>query len=148
MRVGVLGAEGRVGSVVCTAVEEAEGLDLVARIDADDPLSGLIDAGAEAVVDFTHPDVVMDNLRFCIEHGIHAVVGTTGFDEDRLARVRDWLTAAGGVGVLLAPNFSIGAVLMIAPFVWMILGSFKSEGELRQVPPTWWPEAASLEGTA
>ena len=79
-KVGVLGARGKVGSEVCRAVEAADGLELVARIDAGDAIEDLVSAGADAVVDFTHPDVVMDNLEFCISHGIHAVVGTTGFD--------------------------------------------------------------------
>jgi 4-hydroxy-tetrahydrodipicolinate reductase len=112
-RVGVLGALGKVGREVCRAVEEADDLELVARIDAGDSLGALVDAGTQAVVDFTHPDVVMDNLRFCVDHGIHAVVGTTGFDDDRLATLRGWLDDAAGVGVLVAPNFSIGAVLMM-----------------------------------
>ena len=113
MKIGVLGALGKVGSEVCRAVEEADGFELVARVDADDSLDSLVDAGAEAVVDFTHPDVVMDNLRFCIEHGIHAVVGTTGFDESRLAQLRDRLGDSPSTGVLVAPNFSIGAILMM-----------------------------------
>jgi len=113
MKVGVLGARGKVGTEVCKAVEDAEDLELVARVDADDALDELVSAGAEAVVDFTHPDVVMDNLRFCVEHGIHAVVGTTGFDEDRLEALRGWLADAPGTGVLVAPNFSIGAILMM-----------------------------------
>ena len=110
---GVLGALGKVGREVCTAVEEADDMELVARIDADDALQGLVDAGAEAVVDFTHPDVVMDNLEFCIRHGIHAVVGTTGFDDARLDQLREWLGESEGTGVLIAPNFSIGAILMM-----------------------------------
>jgi len=113
LKVGVLGALGKVGREVCTAVEEADEMELVARIDAEDDLRGLVDAGAEAVVDFTHPDVVMDNLRFCIDHGIHAVVGTTGFDDARLDQLRAWLTDDGRTGVLIAPNFSIGAILMM-----------------------------------
>src|SRR5690242_13359886 len=113
MRVGVLGARGKVGSEVCRAVEAADGLELVAAIDAGDDIDALVTSGAQAVVDFTHPDVVMDNLEFCIDHGIHAVVGTTGFDEDRLARLRAWLDDAPGTGVLVAPNFSIGAILMM-----------------------------------
>ena len=112
-RVGVLGAQGKVGSAVCRAVESADDLELVAEIDVDDSLDALVAAGAEAVVDFTHPDVVMDNLRFCVEHGIHAVVGTTGFDETRLDTLAEWLEAAPEVGVLVAPNFSVGAVLMM-----------------------------------
>ena len=113
MKVGVLGAQGKVGSEICRAVEAADDLDLVARIDAGDDLAALVESGAEAVVDFTHPDVVMDNLEFCVRHGIHAVVGTTGFDEARLDRLRGWLAESPGTGVLVAPNFSIGAILMM-----------------------------------
>jgi 4-hydroxy-tetrahydrodipicolinate reductase len=113
IRVGVLGALGKVGSEVCRAVEEADDTELVARIDADDELDGLVGSDAQVVVDFTHPDVVMDNLEFCLDHGIHAVVGTTGFDDERLETLRGWLDDAPGVGVLVAPNFSIGALLMM-----------------------------------
>jgi 4-hydroxy-tetrahydrodipicolinate reductase len=98
---------------VCDAVEGEDDLELVARIDADDDLQELVDGRVEAVVDFTHPDVVMDNLEFCVAHGIHAVVGTTGFDSDRLDTLRGWLAKSAGTGVLVAPNFSIGAVLMM-----------------------------------
>jgi 4-hydroxy-tetrahydrodipicolinate reductase len=112
-KVGVLGARGKVGAEVCRAVEAADDLELVASIDAGDAIDQLVSAGAQAVVDFTHPDVVMDNLRFCIEHGIHAVVGTTGFDAGRLDTLRGWLPDAPGTGVLIAPNFSIGAILMM-----------------------------------
>ncbi len=113
IKVGVLGAQGRVGSEICSAVDSADDLELVARIDAGDDLAALVESGARAVVDFTHPDVVMDNLEYAVSHGIHAVVGTTGFDDDRLARLRDWLADAPGTGVLIAPNFSDGAVLMM-----------------------------------
>jgi 4-hydroxy-tetrahydrodipicolinate reductase len=113
MKVGVLGALGKVGSEVCKAVEAAPDLSLVASIDRDDDLGELVRAGAEAVVDFTHPDVVMGNLEFCVGRGIHAVVGTTGFDDDRLETLRGWLADAPGTGVLVAPNFSIGAILMM-----------------------------------
>ncbi len=113
MKVGVLGSRGKVGAEVCRAVEAADDLELVAAVDADDAIEGLVTAGAQAVVDFTHPDVVMDNLEFCIDHGIHAVVGTTGFDDERLDRLRSWLARSPGTGVLVAPNFSIGAVLMM-----------------------------------
>jgi len=113
MRVGVLGARGKVGTEVCRAVEQAEDMELVAAVDADDAIDELVVAGAQAVVDFTHPDVVMDNLEFCIDHGIHAVVGTTGFDDARLDRVRSWLADSPETGVLVAPNFSIGAILMM-----------------------------------
>src|SRR5680860_1531979 len=89
---------------------------LVAAIDAGDAINALVTAGAEALVDFTHPDVVMDNLEFAIKHGIHAVVGTTGFDDSRLEQLRTWLgqtDQAEQLGVLVAPNFSIGAILMM-----------------------------------
>jgi len=112
-RVGVLGAQGKVGSEVCRAVDAAEDLELTAALDVEDELDALVGARVEAVVDFTHPDAVMDNLEFCVGHGIHAVVGTTGFDADRLATLEGWLAAAPEVGILVAPNFSIGAVLMM-----------------------------------
>jgi 4-hydroxy-tetrahydrodipicolinate reductase len=113
LRVGVLGARGKVGSEVCRAVAHAEDLDLVAEVDQDDPIDRLVESGAQVVVDFTHPDVVMDNLEFCIDHGIHAVVGTTGFDQERLDVVSGWLAGSPATGVLIAPNFSIGAILMM-----------------------------------
>jgi 4-hydroxy-tetrahydrodipicolinate reductase len=109
--VGVLGARGRMGSQVCQAVEAADGLDLVAQVDAEEALDPL--RGADVVVDFTTPAAVMDNLRWCIDAGRHVVVGTTGFDAGRLDTVRAWLADAPGVGVLIAPNFGIGAVLMM-----------------------------------
>ena len=113
IRVGVLGARGRVGSEVCAAVRAAPDLELVAAVDVGDELDSLLTADAGVVVDFTHPDSVMDNLEFCLDHGIHAVVGTTGFDEERLDLIRTWLTNAPRTGVLIAPNFSVGAVLMM-----------------------------------
>jgi 4-hydroxy-tetrahydrodipicolinate reductase len=112
-KVGVLGARGKVGAEVCRAVEAAEDMELVVALDADDSIDDLVSSGAEAVVDFTHPDVVMDNLEFCIDHGIHAVVGTTGFDDTKLERLRSWLYGSPKTGVLIAPNFSIGAILMM-----------------------------------
>jgi 4-hydroxy-tetrahydrodipicolinate reductase len=113
MRVGVLGARGRVGSEVCRAVDEAADMELVAAVDVGDDIAELVAADAHAVVDFTHPDAVMDSLEFCIDHGIHAVIGTTGFDEPRLDLIREWLAASPATGVLIAPNFSIGALLMM-----------------------------------
>ena len=109
----MLGARGKVGTEVCRAVEAAPDAELVASVDAGDDVEELVRAGAQVVVDFTHPGVVMDSLRFCIDHGIHAVVGTTGFDRSRLDQLEEWLQDAPGVGVLIAPNFSIGAILMI-----------------------------------
>jgi 4-hydroxy-tetrahydrodipicolinate reductase len=111
VRVGVLGARGRMGSEVCRAVDAADDLDLVAMVDAGDWLFTVADAGAQVVVDFTAPDVVMDNIRWCIDECIHCVVGTTGFDADRLATVRGWVEETPGVGVVIAPNFALGAVL-------------------------------------
>ena len=113
MRVGVLGARGKVGREICRAVEAAPDTELVAAIDAGDDISELLHGGATAVVDFTHPDVVMENLEFVISHGIHAVVGTTGFDQMRLEQLDRWLDRSAGTGVLIAPNFSIGAILMM-----------------------------------
>jgi 4-hydroxy-tetrahydrodipicolinate reductase len=111
MRVGVLGAKGKVGATMVAAVEAAEDLTFTAGVDAGDPLSLFADSQTEIVIDFTHPDVVMDNLKFLIDNGIHAVVGTTGFTDDRLGRVRAWLADKPDVAVLIAPNFAIGAVL-------------------------------------
>lgn len=113
IRVGVLGARGRMGTEVCRAVEAADDLALVARVDEGDALTDLTDAGAQVAVDFTHPGVVLDNLRFCLDHGIAAVIGTSGFDEKRLAAVQAWLDATPG-HVLVAPNFGVGAVLMMS----------------------------------
>jgi 4-hydroxy-tetrahydrodipicolinate reductase len=111
IRVGVLGARGRMGQSVRKAVDAAPDLDLVAMIDVGDWLFGVADAGAQVLVDFTHPGVVMDNIRFAIDQGIHAVVGTTGFTKERLDTVREWLKDTPELGVLIAPNFAIGAVL-------------------------------------
>jgi 4-hydroxy-tetrahydrodipicolinate reductase len=111
MRVGVLGAKGKVGSTMVQAVRAAEDLTLSAEVDAGDPLTRFTDSHTEVVIDFTHPDVVMGNLKFLIDNGIHAVVGTTGFTEERLQQVRSWLAAKPGTAVLIAPNFAIGAVL-------------------------------------
>ena len=111
MRVGVLGAKGRVGATMVQAVEAAEGLTFTAGVDAGDPLSLFTDSQTEVVIDFTHPDVVMDNLNFLIDNGIHAVVGTTGFTDERLQQVQTWLERSRTTAVLIAPNFAIGAVL-------------------------------------
>ncbi len=111
LRVGVLGARGRMGSETCRAVDAADDLDLVAMVEAGDWLFGVADAGAQVVVDFTSPGVVMDNIRWCIDEGIHCVVGTSGFDAERLATVQRWVDEVPGVGVVIAPNFAVGAVL-------------------------------------
>jgi 4-hydroxy-tetrahydrodipicolinate reductase len=111
MRVGVLGAKGKVGSTMVAAVQSAEDLTLSAEVDAGDALSQLTEGDTEVVIDFTHPDVVMDNLEFLVGNGIHAVVGTTGFTQERLDRVQSWLSGSPNTAVLIAPNFAIGAVL-------------------------------------
>jgi 4-hydroxy-tetrahydrodipicolinate reductase len=96
---------------MCEAVRAADDLTLSAEVDAGDALSLLTDSDTEVVIDFTHPDVVMDNLKFLIDNGIHAVVGTTGFTDERLDNVRSWLADKPESAVLIAPNFAIGAVL-------------------------------------
>lgn len=111
MRVGVLGAKGKVGSAMVAGVRAADDLTLSAEVDAGDPMSLLTETGTEVVIDFTHPDVVMANLEFLITNGIHAVVGTTGFTAERLQQVEQWLTGSPATSVLIAPNFAIGAVL-------------------------------------
>ncbi|BFP51763.1 4-hydroxy-tetrahydrodipicolinate reductase [Streptomyces fimicarius] len=111
LRVAVLGAKGRIGSEAVRAVEAADDLELVAALGRGDKLETLADAGAQAVVELTTPASVMGNLDFCVRHGIHAVVGTTGWTDERLAQLTTWLDNSPGTGVLIAPNFSIGAVL-------------------------------------
>lgn len=113
INVAVLGARGRMGSEVVKAVESADGLALVAGLDLGDSLDQLKGSAAHVVVDFTTPDSVMANLEFLINNGINVVVGTTGFDEAKLATVKGWLANNPSVGVLIAPNFAIGAVLMM-----------------------------------
>ncbi|MGV9824697.1 4-hydroxy-tetrahydrodipicolinate reductase [Gordonia sp. NPDC003429] len=111
IRVGVFGSGGKVGQAMVDAVEAADDLVFTAGVDKGDDPRRFVDTGTAVVIDFTHPSVVMDNLEFLIGNGIHAVVGTTGFTDERLARVQEWLADAPGVGVLIAPNFAIGAVL-------------------------------------
>lgn len=114
IKVGVLGAQGKVGSAVVAGVKKAEDLEMAAEINKGDSLQTLVDEGVDVIVDFTTPNAVMDNLEFCINNGIHCVVGTTGFDDARYQQVRDWCAANEGVGVLIAPNFAISAVLTMA----------------------------------
>ncbi|MEU6545406.1 4-hydroxy-tetrahydrodipicolinate reductase [Streptomyces sp. NPDC046859] len=111
LRVAVLGAKGRIGSEAVRAVEAAEDMELVAALSRGDKLETLAETGAQVAVELTTPDSVMANLEYCVGHGIHAVVGTTGWTDDRLAQLRGWLDASPKTGVLIAPNFSIGAVL-------------------------------------
>ncbi|MFG2713923.1 4-hydroxy-tetrahydrodipicolinate reductase [Streptomyces goshikiensis] len=111
LRVAVLGAKGRIGAEAVRAVEAAEDMELVAALSRGDKLETLAETGAQVAVELTTPASVMGNLDFCIRHGIHAVVGTTGWTEDRLAQLGGWLAGSPETGVLIAPNFSIGAVL-------------------------------------
>jgi 4-hydroxy-tetrahydrodipicolinate reductase len=99
------------GAEVCGAVEAAPDMEVVAAVDLGDQMSDIVDADAQVIVDFTHPNAAMDNIRFAVDHGIHCVVGTSGFDSAKLAAVTQLLQDKPGVGVLVAPNFAIGAVL-------------------------------------
>ncbi|WP_374985547.1 4-hydroxy-tetrahydrodipicolinate reductase [Streptomyces fradiae] len=111
LRVAVLGAKGRIGSEAVRAVEAADDMELVAALGRGDDLGALTESGAQVAVELTTPDSVMDNLDFCVRRGIHAVVGTTGWTDERLATLRGLLDASPETGVLIAPNFSLGAVL-------------------------------------
>ena len=113
IRVGVLGARGRMGIEVCRAVEAADDMELVAMVDQGDWLFNASDAGAQVLVDFTNPDVVMDHVHWAVDQGLNIVVGTSGFTESRIERIRSWLNLKPEVGVMIAPNFAIGAVLMM-----------------------------------
>ena len=113
IKVAVLGANGRMGSEACKAVSSASDLELVAQIDVGDSLDLLLSSGAQVVIDFTHPDAVMANLDFAINHDVSVVVGTTGFDEAKLNQIKSWLSAHPKIGALIAPNFGLGAVLMM-----------------------------------
>jgi 4-hydroxy-tetrahydrodipicolinate reductase len=113
LAVGVIGAAGRMGSQVVRTIESAPDLRLACSLDIGDDLRSLVAAGAQVAVDFTTPTVVMDNIGFCLDQRIDLVVGTSGFSEERLSEIAELLLTAPGVGVLVAPNFGIGAVLMM-----------------------------------
>lgn len=113
IKVAVLGAKGRMGQTTVEAIDSTSDLELVAAIDLGDSLDLLVSSGAQVVVDFTHPDSVMGNLEFAINHGINVVVGTTGFNSEKLETISGWLGTNPGVGALIAPNFGLGAVLMM-----------------------------------
>jgi len=113
IRVGVLGANGKMGTQTVATITAAADLELVAALDLGDSIETLKKSGAEVVVDFTHPDSVMANLEFAINNGINVVVGTTGFDSAKLAKVKELLANNPKVGALIAPNFGLGAVLMM-----------------------------------
>lgn len=109
-RVAVLGAAGRMGSVTCEAIDESPDLELVARIGSGDSLEAVLDAGADVAVEFTTPATVAANTRWLLERGVHAVVGATGLGEDDLASLR---ALVGPANCIVAPNFAIGAVLLM-----------------------------------
>ncbi|THV31348.1 4-hydroxy-tetrahydrodipicolinate reductase [Glycomyces paridis] len=111
IEVGVLGAHGRMGRAVCEAVDAADDMALAATVDRDESLEKV--AGCDVVVDFTLPGAVMANLAWCVERGIHTVVGVSGFDAPRLEAAREILAADPEVGSVIAPNFGIGAVLLM-----------------------------------
>lgn len=113
IEVGVVGAAGRMGSEVVRAVDAADDLHLAAALDIGDPLTRLESSGVQVAVDFTAPDAVMATLRHCVEHGIHVVVGTSGFTPERMAEVQSLVDDHPGVGVIIAPNFALGAVLLM-----------------------------------
>jgi 4-hydroxy-tetrahydrodipicolinate reductase len=113
MKVAVLGAKGRMGAETVAAIESASDLILSSALDLGDSLDQLIKTGTEVIVDFTHPDSVMKNLEFAITNGIHVVVGTTGFDDKKLSELKNLLSKNTKVGALIAPNFGLGAVLMM-----------------------------------
>ena len=111
IQVGVVGARGRMGQQVVQTITDSSTCEVRAAVDQGDDLNLLNDC--EVIVDFTTPEVVMATLEHCIQQGVHCVVGTTGFDDDRLQQLRTWLTSSPDVNVLVAPNFGIGAVLMM-----------------------------------
>ncbi|MEO6413089.1 MAG: 4-hydroxy-tetrahydrodipicolinate reductase [Pedococcus sp.] len=111
IKLAVIGAAGRMGAQVCRAVTDAPDLELVGTFDQGDDLGDL--EGAAAVVEFSVPGASPANVAHCVERGVHVVVGTTGWDDDRLATLRDQLAQKPSVGVLIAPNFAIGAILMM-----------------------------------
>jgi 4-hydroxy-tetrahydrodipicolinate reductase len=113
MKVAVLGAKGRMGTEAVAAINAATDLTLSAALDIEDSLDKLIQTGTEIIVDFTTPDSVMKNLEFAINNGIHVVVGTTGFDDKKIGHLKTLLSKQPKVGALIAPNFGLGAVLMM-----------------------------------
>lgn len=111
IRVAVIGAKGRMGSHAVDAIDDAKGLELVAALGSSDSLETLIDQNIDVAVELTVPKSTEDNVTFLVENGIDTVVGTTGWDNDRLARLEATLKDHPETAVLIAPNFSIGAVL-------------------------------------
>jgi 4-hydroxy-tetrahydrodipicolinate reductase len=156
LRVAVLGARGRIGSEAVRAVEAAEDMELVAALSRGDKLETLAETGAQVAVELTTPASVMDNLDFCVRHGILAVVGTTGWTDDRLAQLRAWLDGSPETGVLIAPNFSIGAVLTMkfaqiaAPYFESVevVAARPAPPRRRTPPPPLWTAHGAPTSTA
>jgi 4-hydroxy-tetrahydrodipicolinate reductase len=113
IKVGVIGAGGRMGSQARLAIDDDPELELVAGVEHGDSLDALTAGGAEVAVDFTTPEAVKDNVRFCVDKGIHVVVGTTGLGDEDLAEIEKW-TSDSSANAFVAPNFAIGAVLMMS----------------------------------
>ena len=113
IRVAVVGAKGRMGQEVCRAIQKDMDLELVAEIDLNDSLSIAVDGKAEVIVDFTNASAALKTAEFAIANGIHLVIGTTGFDKENLAKIKSALAQSPKIGVLIAPNFAISAVLMM-----------------------------------
>lgn len=111
IKVAVLGRNGRMGSEAVKAITDAPDTELVAALGRGDDLQEIVKSGAQVVVDLTVPSATRENVRFAVEHGIHAVVGTTGWDDAALAELESWLADSPDTGVLIAPNFAVGAVL-------------------------------------
>ncbi len=111
LKVAVLGAKGRMGTAAVAAINAAPDLELVAALGRNDSLETLLECGAQVLVDLTVPDSTEANVRFAVNHGIHAVVGTTGWDAARLSALEELLAQHPEAGVLIAPNFALGSVL-------------------------------------
>lgn len=112
IRVGVIGAYGRMGASTCAAIDGDAELELAEKVGHNDRLEKLVESGVEVAVDFTTPAAVIDNVRFCLKSGIHTVVGTTGLNDDDLSEIEGWCKERGA-NAFVAPNFALGAVLMM-----------------------------------
>lgn len=114
MKVAIIGAKGRMGQAMAAGVSETDGLELVAQLDAGDPITADTMNGAEVAIEFTRPDATLDNVLALIEAGVHPVVGTTGWTDETLAKVEEKLATKPGSGAVIAPNYALSAVLSMA----------------------------------
>ena len=142
LKVAVVGAAGRMGQQTCAAVDEADDLELVARIDRGDTIDDAAAAQADVVVDFTVPDAALANVEAALSLGLHVVVGTSGFDAARLAQVETLTDRSPGLGVVIAPNFAIGAVLLMRSHARPPPTSRRSRSSRPTTPTSWMPPAA------